>query len=84
MITCRDVCNLQLDGMELLTGEVGLDRMVSLTYLVQTKPYADHMNPGNFALMVIDYLRFDMDTAYDAMIELNTLGISGTGDLRCR
>ena len=77
MITCRDVCNLQLDGMELLTGEVGLDRMVSWTYLVQTKPYADHMNPGNFALMVIDYLRFDMETAYDAMVELNTLGISG-------
>ena len=77
MITCRDVCNLQLDGMELLTGETGLDRMVSWTYLVQTKPYADHMNPGNFALMVIDYLRFDMETAYDAMIELNTLGISG-------
>lgn len=77
MITCRDVCNLQLDGMELLTGETGLDRMVSWTYLVQTKPYADHMNPGNFALMVIDYLRLDMETAYDAMIELNTLGISG-------
>lgn len=77
MITCRDVYNLQLDGMELLTGEAGLDRMVSWTYLVQTKPYEDHMNPGNFALIVVDYLRFDMESAFDAMLELNELGISG-------
>lgn len=52
MITCRDVNNLRLDGVELLTGEAGLDRMVSWTYMVQTKPYKDHMNPGNFALIV--------------------------------
>ena len=77
MITCRDVANLQLDGTELLTGEVGLERVVSWTYMVQTKPYADHMNPGNFALIVVDYLRFDMKDAFDAMIELNELGISG-------
>ena len=32
MITCRDVYNLRLDGVELLTGEVGLERMVSLEY----------------------------------------------------
>ena len=25
MITCRDVNNLRLDGVELLTGEVGLE-----------------------------------------------------------
>ncbi len=77
MITCRDVNNLNLDGMELLTGNVGLDRMVSWTYMVQTKPFAEHMNPGNFALLVVDYVRFNMDDAYAAMLELNKLGISG-------
>lgn len=77
MITCRDVYNLRLDGVELLTGEAGLDRVVSWTYFVQTKPYDEHMNPGNFALIVVDYLRFDMDEAYSAMVELNKLGISG-------
>lgn len=77
MVTCRDVYNLRLDGMELLTGEVGLERMVSWTYMVQTRPYKDHMNPGNFALLVVDYLRYSMDDAMDAMIELNELGISG-------
>lgn len=66
-----------MDGVELLTKEAGLERVVSWTYLVQTKPYRDHMNPGNFALIVVDYLRFDMDEAYNAMIELNELGISG-------
>ncbi len=48
MISCRDVNNLQMDGMELVAGAAGLDRIVSWTYLVQTKPYKDHMNPGNF------------------------------------
>ncbi len=77
MITCRDVYNLRLDGVELLTGEAGLERVVSWTYMVQTRPYRDHMNPGNFALIVVDYLRFNMDEAYDTMVELNALGISG-------
>ena len=66
-----------MDGMELVAGAAGLDRIVSWTYLVQTKPYKDHMNPGNFALLVVDYKRFSMDEAYDAMVELNELGISG-------
>ena len=55
MITCRDINNLRLDGVDLLTGEAGLERMVSWTYIVQTKPYKDHMNPGNFALLVVDF-----------------------------
>ncbi|MGN0424440.1 MAG: helix-turn-helix domain-containing protein [Acetatifactor sp.] len=76
MITCRDVMNLKLDGMELLAGEEGLDRMVSWTYLCQTKPYRDHMNQGNFALVVVDYVRFDLEEAYRAMLELCDLGIS--------
>ncbi len=77
MITCRDIYNLRLDGVELLTGEAGLERVVSWTYLVQTRPYKDHMNPGNFALIVVDYLRFNMDEVYETMLELNDLGISG-------
>lgn len=77
MVTCRDVYNLRLDGVELLTGEAGLERMVSWTYMVQTRPYKDHMNPGNFALLVVDYLRYTMDDVFETMIELNALGISG-------
>lgn len=77
MITCRDILNLKLDGVELISGEAGLDRMVSWTYMVQTRPYADHMNQGNFALIVVDYVRFDFDEVARSMDELNELGISG-------
>lgn len=77
MITCRDVYNLRLDGVELLTGETGLDRMVSWTYMVQTRPFNEHMNPGNFALIVVDYVRYTIENVYEVMPELNELGISG-------
>lgn len=77
MITCRDILNLKLDGVELLSGEEGLERIVSWTYLVQTRPYADHMNQGNFAMLVVDWVRFDFEEAYMTMEELNDLGISG-------
>ena len=56
MVTCREILNLKLDGVELISGEAGLDRMVSWTYMVQTRPYADHMNQGNFALIVVYYV----------------------------
>lgn len=77
MITCRDILNLQLDGVELLTGDRGLDRVVSWTYLVQTRPFEDHMNQGNFALIVVDYVRFDFKEVARVLEELNDLGISG-------
>ncbi len=77
MVTCRDILNLKLDGVSLVAGENGLDRAVTWTYLCQSKPYSDHMNRGNFALIVIDYVRFDMKGAYEAMNELAELGISG-------
>ena len=77
MITCRDILNLKLDGMELIAGEKGLARMVSWTYMVQTRPYAEHMNQGNFALIVVDYIRFDFEEVACTMEELNDLGISG-------
>ena len=77
MVTCMDVNNLKLDGMELVAGESGLKRMVSWTYLVQTRPYEDHMNRGNFALIVVDYIRFDFKEVRKSMDELNDLGISG-------
>ena len=79
MVTCRDINNLKLDGMELIAGESGLGRVVSWVYLVQTRPYEDHMNRGNFALIVIDYVRFDFDEVERTMEELNELGISGLG-----
>ena len=77
MVTCRDILNLQLDGVELIAGESGLDRMVSWTYLVQTRPYDEHMNNGNFALLVIDDVRHTMEETHEIMEELNKLGISG-------
>lgn len=77
MITCRDVYNLQLDGVELLTDETGLDRMVSWTYMVQSRPFEDHMNPGNFALLVVDDARYSLSEVPSIMRELNELGISG-------
>ena len=77
MVTCEDILNLKLDGMQLIAGEKGLHRMVSWTYMVQTMPYADHMNRGNFALIVVDYVRFDYEEAARSMEELNELGISG-------
>ena len=46
MVTCMDVNNLKLDGMELVAGEKGLRRMVSWTYLVQKRPFEEHMNRG--------------------------------------
>lgn len=79
MVTCRDVLNLKMDGVEFVAGEAGLDRMVSWTYMVQTRPYEEHMNQGNFALLVIDYVRFDFKEAAQTMEELYKLGISGLG-----
>ena len=77
MVTSLDVLNLQMDGVELVAGEAGLNRSVSWTYIVQTKPYDDHMNLGNFAFIVVDYVRFNFEDVYSAMCELNELGISG-------
>ncbi|MDO4337270.1 MAG: helix-turn-helix domain-containing protein [Eubacteriales bacterium] len=77
MVTCRDIWNLSLDGVELVTSEKGLGRAVSWTYMVQTRPYEDHMNQGNFALLVVDYVRFDFKEALRTMEELDNLGISG-------
>ena len=72
MVTCRDIVNLKLDGVELVAGEAGLNRVVSWVYLVQTKPYEDHMNQGNFALIVVDYVRFDFDEVEKNIMETGT------------
>ena len=79
MITCQDILELQLDGVELIAGEKGLTRPVTWTYMVQTRPFEEHMNQGNFALCVVDYVRFDLEEAGKAMEELYGLGISGFG-----
>ena len=34
------------------------------------------MNPGNFALLVVDFLRYSIEDAYTAMLELNELAPS--------
>ena len=73
MVTCMDVKNLNLDGMELVAGESGLSRIVSWVYLVQTRPYEEHMNQGNFALIVVDYVRFDFKEVKRSLEELNDL-----------
>lgn len=79
MITCKDILKLDLDGVELIAGEAGLNRGVSWTYLCQTRPYADHMSRGNFALIVVDFLRFDFPELIKTSKELFELGISGLG-----
>ena len=79
MVTCRDIVNLKLDGVELIAGVGGLNRVVSWVYLVQTKPYKDHMNRGNFALIVVDHVRFDFEEVERTLEELVELGISGLG-----
>ena len=79
MITCQDILELHLDGVELIAGEKGLTRPVTWTYMVQTRPFEEHMNQGNFALCVVDYVRFDLEEAGKAMEELYGLGISGFG-----
>ena len=79
MITCQDILELQLDGVELIAGEKGLTRPVTWTYMVQTRPFEEHMNQGNFALCVADYVRFDLEEAGKAMEELYGLEISGFG-----
>lgn len=76
MITCRDIYNLNLDGVTLLTEE-GLDNMVSWIYIVQGKPYELQMNRGDFALLQIDYINYDMKSTSETMQELHDLGISG-------
>lgn len=53
MVKCRDILQMNLDGMWLLAGEGGLDRVVSWTYVVMTRPFADHMNAGDFAFAVL-------------------------------
>ena len=34
MVKCRDILELQLDGVELIAGEEGLTRPVTWTYMV--------------------------------------------------
>jgi len=79
MITCKDILKLNLDGVSLIAGEEGLDNVISWTYLCQTRPYADHMSRGNFALIVVDYVRFDLPELIRTSRELFELGISGLG-----
>jgi len=79
MITYEDVLKLDLDGVNLIAGEAGLDNVISWTYLCQTRPYDDHMNRGNFALIVVDYVRFDFPEVLRSAKELYDLGMSGLG-----
>lgn len=79
MITCNDINQLHLDGVELLTGETGLNRLVSWTYMVQSRPFREHMNPGNFALVVVDDIRYRITDLPSLMRELGELGVSGMG-----
>ena len=77
MVKCRDILQMNLDGMWLLAGEGGLDRVVSWSYVVMTRPFADHMNAGDFALCSVDFDRFGWTEVKNAMYELDELKISG-------
>ena len=45
MVTVRDVNNLKLDGMELIAGESGLNRIVSWTAAMPLYQILEH-EPG--------------------------------------
>ena len=77
MVTCRDICTLKLDGVELLAGENGLNRIVSWFFPVHVKTYKECVSRGNFALITIDNDYFNFDEAIHVMEELNEFGISG-------
>lgn len=77
MVKCRDIVNMNLDGMWLVAGESGLDRIVSWTYVVMARPFDDHMNEGNFALFSLDFNKFHWEDVKSSIIELNDLKISG-------
>ena len=77
MVTCRDIYNLKLDGVDLVAGEDGLNRIVSWFFPVHIKTYKDYVSRGNFALIIIDDVYFNFDEAIKTMEELNELGISG-------
>lgn len=81
MITCQDILELQLDGVELIAGEKGLTRPVTWTYMVQTRPFEEHMNQGNFALCVVDYVRFDLEEAQKA-ISCRVLWMTSAGTIK--
>lgn len=68
MVKCRDILQMNLDGMWLLAGEGGLDRVVSWSYVVMTRPFADHMNAGDFALCSVDFERFGWAEVKSAML----------------
>ena len=75
MVKCRDILQMNLDGMWLLAGEGGLDRVVSWSYVVMTRPFADHMNAGDFALCSVDFEHFGWKEVSDAMYELSLIHI---------
>ena len=75
MITCKDVLKLNLDGMELMAGEKGLNRVVSWTYLCQTRPYADHMSRGNFAFIVVDYVSVSQTDRGSGVIDKENISV---------
>lgn len=77
MVRCSDIYQMNLDGMWLIAGKAGLDRVVSWTYVVMTRPFDDHMNQGDFALCSVDFERFDWYEVEKIMRELNELQISG-------
>lgn len=77
MVRCSDIYQMNLDGMWLIAGKAGLERVVSWTYVVMTRPFDDHMNQGDFALCSVDFERFNWHEVERVMRELNALKISG-------
>ena len=69
MVKCRDILQMKLDGMWLLAGEGGLDRVVSWTYVVMTRPFADHNDGSGNRLLGMYFL----DYVHEGLIKLEDI-----------
>lgn len=77
MVICRDIEKMNPDGLKLLAGEAGMNRVVSWTYLIQSRACEKHVNQGNFVIAVCDDIQYGFGDIDRIMEELNTKGISG-------
>ena len=78
MVICRDIEKMNPDGLKLLAGEAGMNRVGSWTYLIQSRACEKHVNQGNFVIAVCDDIQNGFGDIDRIMEELNTKGISAS------
>ena len=77
MVTCRDIVQLNLDGVRLCAGHSGLNRPVTWTYIRTTGPEQDPAQRGDLVLSVIDLEEADFAAAEALLEECGRLQASG-------